>query len=245
MMNKIRNINCSGLGVLYAAFIASFILLSSSSATSASWNPEDTLETFLMDNYPWEEIEVRNVKVIGTLHSDPPERIIVEKGPLGKAVFSFVSGDERKTIVKAHVQAFGNVVKSKRPLRRKHVMEGEDIYLRRKHVMEGEDIYLAKVDIRKIPNGSMSDPEKIVGKSLKRSIAANIPIQENMVQMSRVVGRGMRVNIIVSSNGLNIRATGRTNEKGYVGQPVRVMNLSSKKIISGILVDEKTVKVEL
>jgi flagella basal body P-ring formation protein FlgA len=232
MMNKIRNINCSRLAVLCAAFIASFILLSSSSATSASWNTEETLETFLMDNYPWENIEVRNVKVIGTLHSDPPERIIVEKGPLGKAVFSFVSGDERKTIVKAHVQAFGNVVKSKRPLRRKHVMEGEDIYL-------------AKVDIRKIPNGSMSDPEKIVGKSLKRSIAANIPIQENMVQMSRVVGRGMRVNIIVSSNGLNIRATGRTNEKGYVGQPVRVMNLSSKKIISGILVDEKTVKVEL
>jgi hypothetical protein len=115
-----------------------------------------------MDNYPWEEIEVRNVKVIGTLHSDPPERIIVEKGPLGKAVFSFVSGDERKTIVKAHVQAFGNVVKSKRPLRRKHVMEGEDIYL-------------AKVDIRKIPNGSMSDPEKIVGKSLPGKYGPDVP----------------------------------------------------------------------
>ena len=217
---------CSVLCALY------FVFCALSSVFAASWSPEDVLRSYLMNNYPWEEIEVSNVKVMGKINSEPPQRVLVEKGPIGKAVFSFVFRDNKRTIVKANVRAFGMLVKSKRPYRKRHVIRAEDIYL-------------AKMDIRKMPGGSVKDPSKIIGKSLKRSITANIPVVEDMIEMSRVVARGKRVVLLIDYSGLSIRAAGKTKEKGYVGKAVRAINLSSKKEVNGVLIDEKTVRVEL
>lgn len=217
------------LGVLV---ISSIILLTPSFADAASWSPAKELRTYLMDHYPWEEIEVSSLQVSGKLSDEPPHRIIVEKGPLGRAVFSFIDRNNRKNIIRANVRAFGWVVKSKRPFQKGHIIEHEDIYL-------------SRMDIRKMRRSSVKDPAEIAGKSLKRSISANIPIVEGMIEMSQTVARGERVVLLLSHNGMSISAAGETKEKGYVGMPVRVMNLSSKKEISGVLIDEKTVKVEL
>lgn len=215
-----------------SVLIVSSILLCASLTYAASWSPERELRTYLMDNYPWEEIEVSNVQVSGKLGNEPPQRIIVEKGPLGRAAFSFIDRDNKRNLIRAKVRAFGWVVKSKRPFKKGHVIEHEDVYL-------------SKVDVRKMRRSSVKDPAEIVGKSLKRSLIANITIIESMIEMSQTVARGQRVVLLLSHNGMNITAAGQTKEKGYVGMPVRVMNLSSRKEISGVLIDEKTVKVEL
>ena len=212
--------------------IASLIFLPSAFAAAASWTPEGKLRSYLINNYPWEEIEVSNVKVMGMINTEAPQKIVVEKGPLGRAAFSFIFRNNKRILVRANVRAFTHIVKSKRPFRKRHIIEGEDIYL-------------SKMDIRKIPKGAVNDPSKLVGKSLKRSIAVNIPVVEEMVESSRIVSRGKRVVLLLSYNGMSIRAIGKTKEKGYVGMPVRAINLSSKREVSGVLVDEKTVKVEL
>ena len=212
------------------AFMSVFFFLSLSPA--ASWDPADTLKSYLAENYPWEEIEVHNVRVAGTLSNDPPERIFVEKGPIGNAVFSFISRDSKRTIVKAKVRAFGLVVKSKRSFKRNHVLGADDVYV-------------AKMDVRKMPGSSVQYPSDIVGKSLKRSIMANIPIVEGMIELFEVVERGQMVVLLINNNGLSIRAAGMTKEKGYVGMPVRAINQTSKKEVNGVLIDEKTVKIEL
>ena len=203
-----------------------------SSAMSASWSPGDALRSYLMKNYPWEEIEVSNVQVAGKISNSLPEKIIVEKGPIGRAAFSFVFSNGKRVIVRANVSVFAMVVKSRRPFRKSHIIQHEDIYVE-------------KMDIRKMPNGSVTDPSKITGKSLKRSIAANIPIVEGMIEASEVVARGRRVVLLINYNGLNIRAAGKTKERGYVGMTVRAINLSSKREVSGILIDKNTVRVEI
>jgi flagella basal body P-ring formation protein FlgA len=212
--------------------ISSIIFLTPSIADAASWNPGKELRAYLMNNYPWEEIEVSNLQVIGKLSDEPPYRIIVEKGPLGRAAFSFIDRNNKKNIIRANVRAFGWVVKSKRPFHKGHIIEHDDLYL-------------SRADVKKMRRGSVNDLAEIVGKSLKRSITANIPIVEGMIEMSQTVARGQRVVLLLSHNGMSITASGETREKGYVGMPVKVMNLSSKKEISGMLIDEKTVKVEL
>lgn len=213
-------------------FVSSFIMLSSSLVAAATWTPEDELRAYVQDNYPWEEIEVSNVQVQGTLSDERPERIQVEKGPLGRAVFSFIFSNDEKILVQADVRAYGRVIMSRRPFQKRHVIEEEDIYL-------------TKMDIRKMPRNLLRDPEKILGKSLKRSINANMPIEEDMVEMFQLVERGKRVVLLLSLKGMIIRADGKTKEKGYVGTSVRAINISSKKEVSGVLIDENTVKVEL
>ena len=212
--------------------VSSFIMLSSALVAAATWTSEDELRAYVQDNYPWEEIEVSNVQVQGTLSDERPERIQVEKGPLGRAVFSFIFSNDEKILVQADVRAYGRVIMSRRPFQKRHVIEEEDIYL-------------TKMDIRKMPRNLLRDPEKILGKSLKRSINANMPIEEDMVEMFQLVERGKRVVLLLSLKGMIIRADGKTKEKGYVGTSVRAINISSKKEVSGVLIDENTVKVEL
>jgi flagella basal body P-ring formation protein FlgA len=224
------NMTCWFKAVVLTAIIVSFCL--QPHAFASSWSPSDILKTFLLENYPWEEVDVSNVILNGDAGSVAPEKIFVEKGPVGRAVFLLAFRNGRNVIAKANVRVFDYVVKSKRPFKKGHVL-GKD------------DIYLSKMDIRKMPNSSVKDPELLLGKSLKRSISANIPIVNNMIEMSKVVKRGSRVVLMIDHGGLSIKAAGKVKEKGYVGMAVRAVNLSSKKEVVGVLIDESTVKVEL
>ncbi len=212
--------------------LAAFCLLPAPAAVAGAWDAEPALTAHLRSNYPWKEIEIDNVRVFGKLPAGAPEKIETRKGPLGRAVFAFVYRRDRTVIVKADVKALGNVVKSRRPFRKGHVITGEDIYI-------------AKMDIRRMPNSSVRNADAVVGKSLRRSIAANIPILEDMIEKSRVVKRGKNVVLLIRHGGLNITAAGRTSEKGYVGMPVKAINLSSRKEVTGVLIDENTVRLEL
>lgn len=225
--------NRSRVTVLFTiACVLISLFLCPSNSKAVSWNPEDELKAYLMDNYPWEEIEVSNVQAPDVLSDERPEGIQVEKGPLGRAVFNFIFTNSERMVVRADVRAYGRVIMSRRPFQKKHVIEDEDIYL-------------SKMDVEKMPRNLLKDPEKILGKSLRRSINANMPIEENMVEMSQLVKRGKRVVLLLSHKGMIIRADGKTKEKGYVGMTVRAINISSKKVISGVLIDENTVEVEL
>lgn len=232
IMNKGRNFHKLAL-TLCAVFVSSLIVFSAAMvAADEAWSPEKEIRTYMTDHYPWEEIEISNVQISGKIGEELPESIIVEKGPLGNAVFSFLFGNNEKISVRADIRAFGWVVKSKAPFKVKHILEDEDMYLE-------------KIDIRKMPKNAVKDPAEITGKALKRSISANVPIREEMVEMSRVVSRGKSVVLLLSHNGMSIRAAGKTKETGYVGMPVKAVNLSSKKEVTGVLLDDKTVKVEL
>lgn len=201
-------------------------------AFCAQLTVRDRLEMFLADKYPWDEIEVSDVLVLGDERDGQPERIVVEKGPLGSAVFSFEFHDNERMLVKARVRAFERVVKSNRPFRRQHVLQEDDIHTER-------------MDIRRLPSGAVQSAGSLIGKSLKRSVASNITITESMIEKSEVVKRGTRVTLIIEQDGLEITAAGLTKEKGYVGMPVRTINISSKREVTGVLIDENTVRVEI
>jgi len=207
------------------------VLFGFMSLSHSSLNVAEIIKAHLSDNYPWENIEIRNIRVMGELGDGMPEKIIIEKGPIGKAVFSFYVTDKRVT-VKAHIKAYGRIVKSRRPFSKGHVF-GED------------DMYVEQIEIARMPRSAIKNPEEIIGKSLKRSIAANIPVVENMIQKYKMVKRGKMVELVIGNDDFSISVSGKTKEKGYVGKPVKAVNLSSKKVITGLLVDESTVKVEL
>lgn len=229
---QITDSRLQSIVLISAVCILTSVFFCLSYSKAATWNPEDELRAYLSDNYPWEEIEVSNVQAPDKLNDERPVSIRVEKGPLGRAVFSFIFSNNEKILVQADVRAYGRVIMSRRPFQKRHVIEEEDIYL-------------SKMEIGKMHRNLLKDPEKILGKSLKRSINANMPIVEDMVEMFQLVERGKRVVLLLSYEGMIIRADGQTKEKGYVGMPIRAINTSSKKPVSGVLIDENTVKVEL
>ena len=231
-MNRKTNMFDKLRSVLFVIIISAFILHPSAFVSAAAWEPAEVLTVHLKQNFPWEEIVVSEVKITGELPGEMPEKIIIEKGPLGRSVFSFIFNTGKRVVVRANVRALAPVVKSKRSFRKGHLVRMEDIYV-------------SKMDIRKLPRSAVRNTENITGKYLKRSVTANVPIVEDMIEGSKLVKRGKMVKLIININGLNISAAGKIKEKGRVGMPVKVINLSSKKEVRGVLVDENTVEVQL
>ncbi len=208
-----------------------FCYQSSSLAQEASWNPEELIKTYMIDNYPWGIVEVNNVKTSGDIPAKVPERITVIKGPLGNAVFSFEGKNGKRITVNANVTARDPVVKSKRTFKKGHILQNDDIYT-------------SSVDVTRMPGSAVRSVEEIIGKPLKRSIIADIPIVEDMVEKAITVKTGKMVTLLIETPEFSITAPGKLKETGYVGVLVRAANLSSKKEVSGVLIDENTVKAE-
>ncbi|MBL7048047.1 MAG: flagellar basal body P-ring formation protein FlgA [Nitrospira sp.] len=208
------------------------LLGTGSTSYGDSWDPEPVLVSFLQENFPWEEIQVSGILIRGELPESAPEMINVEKGPLGNAVFAMMFSDGRKLFAKANVQAFDKIVKSRRPFKKGHVMSADDLYL-------------ANMDIRRMPNGAYREIQPLIGKLLKRSIRANFPLVEGIVQQHQTIKRGKQVTLVIDYNGMSMTAAGKTKEKGYIGMPVKAVNISSRNEVEGILVDANTVRVDL
>jgi flagella basal body P-ring formation protein FlgA len=51
------------------------------------------------------------------------------------------------------------------------------------------------------------------------------------------------VTLVAESGGVRISTMGETRENAYIEDAVKVTNLSSKKTVTGILIDENTVRV--
>lgn len=216
----------------YSLFVTCFLLVAFYSTVFAStWSLEETLKDYIMENYPWADAEITNIVLNSTLPDDKPAKINMIKAPPGKTVFTMEFKNGRKVEATANVRVFEKVVMS-----RKAMPKGS--------LIQGKDVYVMLMDAARLPTGFIGDIDAVAGRQLTRSIIANKPILESMVSNSFLVKKGQRVVVLAESPGLNISTIGETNESAYVGSFVKVINLSSRKIITGRLIDESTVKVE-
>ena len=106
-----------------------------------------------------------------------------------------------------------------------------------------DDVCLARTEIGKIPAGAFRDPKEVVGKAVSRSIGPNMPVLPQHVAGTKLVKRGRMVTLVAESGGVRISTMGETRENAYIEDVVKVTNLSSKKTVTGILIDENTVRV--
>lgn len=151
--------------------------------------------------------------------------------PPGRSVFAYESPGGEKARAVSDSRRSETVVLSARSLPKGHRLREDDIYL-------------AQVEGTRIPDGAIREAEEAVGKRLSRSIGPNLPIRERMLSETREIKRGRRVMLIAEANGLRISAPGETLENGRIDGYVKAVNLSSKKSVTGRLVDESTVRVD-
>lgn len=199
--------------------------------SDASNNIEDALRSYLKGRYPWSEIEIRNLAISGEIPEGVIKDIYVDKRPPGRIVFTVQYSNGKKILVTANVKAFDWVVMSRRP-------QGKG------YLLKEDDLFRSLMDVTKIPRGAIKEIDEARGMSLRRSIIANSPLTQEMLAEGNIVKKGSRVLIVAESPAFTITATGELRENGYVGSLVRAINLSSRKTVRGILINENTLKVE-
>ena len=205
--------------------------LTSFSVKAFSWSPEATLKAYLKENYPWAEIDIDDLLIGNKLPDEQPVKVVTEKGPPGKTVFTMEFRTGSKITATANVKAFDWAIMSGRAFRKGHYLQKDDVFMK-------------LIDITRIPKGAIRNSEQVIGKPLTRSIVANALIVDTMVSDIPTVKRGHRVTLIVEAPSFIITTRGEIRENACVGSSVKVINLVSKKVISGLLMDENTVRVE-
>ena len=93
------------------------------------------------------------------------------------------------------------------------------------------------------PATFVQDPASLQGHRLKRSLPAGTALTVDMLVPDLVVRRGQQVTLIAASGPVEIRAQGQALTDGGVADRVRVQNMSSLKVVEGVVESDSVVRV--
>lgn len=75
----------------------------------------------------------------------------------------------------------------------------------------------------------------LVGLEVRRTVYAGREVTPDALGAPRVVMRNDLVSLVFLSGGLGLRTEGRALDEGAVGERIRVMNLSSRLVITAVV----------
>jgi flagella basal body P-ring formation protein FlgA len=216
--------------ILVFLLVSGFFLLCGYGEAVAPAQIEDALKAHIRTNYPWAGVEISEL----VFRTDPPdslpERIFVERGLPNRTVFILEYGNGTRITATANVKIFDRVIMTRRAFKKGHILHEEDVY---------ETL----MDVVRIPKDAVRPGAAVVGVALTRSVLPNMPVVSGMVRVSQAVKKGTRVIITAEAPGFFMSARGELKENSFVGNDVKVLNLDSKRIVTGVLSGENTVKV--
>jgi flagella basal body P-ring formation protein FlgA len=137
----------------------------------------------------------------------------------------------REVGLSAWVDVFGPVVCAARTLNK-----GETI--------DNLDVYLARKNISRMPASILTDKSMVIGLTAKSAINENTCLRDYMLKRTPTLEKGEMVTILAEIGGLRVTTPGKTLERGFAGDMIRVQNTMSKKRVYARIVDDSTVEVD-
>jgi flagella basal body P-ring formation protein FlgA len=83
--------------------------------------------------------------------------------------------------------------------------------------------------------GALSDPARAIGRRLRGNLGAGQPLLARHFEFDYAVTQGMSVTITNEIRGIRIVTAGQSLDSGQLGEPVRVANRSSGRILRAIV----------
>ena len=81
----------------------------------------------------------------------------------------------------------------------------------------------------------VTDPVELNQRHLRQPTAAGTALRADMFERDIVIQRGQRVTLLAAASGIEIRAIGEALQDARVGERVRARNLTSLKLIEGVV----------
>ncbi len=134
--------------------------------------------------------------------------------------------------VPIRVTVLKNVLVAKRPL------------VRGSRVTE-DDIYQSELDVQKLKQGYFVDKDALLGQVCKQNISADSPLTPYNIELAKLVHKGEQITIVATIENLSISMAGIAVDDGALGEPVKVKNLSSKRVIEAQVSGTRKVTVVL
>jgi flagella basal body P-ring formation protein FlgA len=200
------------------------------------------VKAFILHHAPWKPDQLKITRLTFDQELTLPAgkigfRVTAPKhtdwlGPIPFRVAILVDGQETvKVVAPATIEVWSDVVVAVKPLGKYQPIEADDIVVK-------------KMNLARVPANVIVKAEQAIGLRARHNIAANCVLRGDQIESPPVVVRGDMVQMIAESAVMKIAVKGMAKESGAVGERIRVMNLSSKKIVYAQVKDEQTVLVE-
>ncbi len=117
-------------------------------------------------------------------------------------------------------------------------------FIKRGQIIKAEDIGSEDRILIRLTGNIAQDAGSVIDKIAKMDIRAGMIIKTGMLDSRKLVKRGNPVSIVVESGVLRVTAAGQAMEDGPEGKFIKVLNLSSRKVVVGKIVADSTVSVQ-
>lgn len=120
-----------------------------------------------------------------------------------------------------------------------------DGYLdRNTRIREGQ-VVMAERDVTAQNRGFITDPARVVGKTLKRTVYDGDVISPGVLDRPKLIQRGEQVTIVSRSRVFEVRMQGEALTDGSKGDRIKVKNKKSKRIVEGEVAAQGLIIVQL
>lgn len=117
--------------------------------------------------------------------------------------------------------------------------------LPRRSPVDSADVELQTRRLPGTESGFINDTGNLQGRRLKRALPAGSPLTADVLVPDVLVRRGQQVTLLASGGPFEIRAQGQALSDGTERERIRVQNVTSRKIVEGVVENASTVRVDL
>lgn len=111
--------------------------------------------------------------------------------------------------------------------------------IRAQEVIGPGDVTLAAGEVP----GALTDPAAAVGREARIALYPGRPVMRGQTAAPALVERNQTVTVVYSRGGLTLTAEARALGRAAAGEPIRVMNLSSRMSVTGNVAPDGSVRV--
>lgn len=115
--------------------------------------------------------------------------------------------------------------------------------IQRGAVLSRNDLRTVERDVTALNSGYFSKPEALAGHRLRRSAAAGTVLTPALVHRPPAIARGDRITLVSNGGGVSVSAPGEALADARRGERLSVRNLSSGKVVEGVVRDQGVVEV--
>lgn len=111
-------------------------------------------------------------------------------------------------------------------------------------ILSEADVMEMEVDWAEEASPILGDAQQWVGQVATRGLTTGQALRQNMVRPAHVFQAGAQVRVVAQGSGFQISSDGQALSAGVVGQPARV-RMDNGRVMSGVVLDTRTVKLEM
>jgi len=132
--------------------------------------------------------------------------------------------------VKAEIKIFDEVVVTSYPLARREVVTAAGVRVERR-------------DVSSLTARPFTRVEEVVGQQTARFVEVNEVITQKTIEHPTLMKRGSPIILVYETGTLRVEVPGAAEEAGKAGDLIQVKNPSSGKLLRGVVVDGRTVRI--